>query len=56
MFFSEFDGITATSENFDRLAKIVGTSIKFAHAFREEGCKKTALTGTLLAGELKAVW
>ena len=53
--FSKFGGITATPEDYDRLAKMVGTSIKSDLASREEaaGWKKIAFTGTVSAEELK---
>lgn len=53
--FSKFGGITSTPEDYDRLAKMIGTSIKSDLASREEaaGWKKIAFTGTASAGELE---
>ena len=51
--FSKFGGITATPEDYDRLAKMVGTSIKSDLASREEEYKKIAFTGMVGAEELK---
>jgi len=55
--FYKFGGITATPEEYDRLAKMVGSSIKSDLASREEATtwKKVAFTGMLSAEELKAV-
>lgn len=55
--FAKFGGITATPEDFDRLAKMIGTSIKSDLASREDGkdWKKIAFTGTVAAEELKNV-
>lgn len=53
--FAKFGGITATPEDFDRLAKMVGTSIKSDLASREEEYKKIAFTGMVGAEELKSV-
>ena len=52
--FSKFGGITATPEDYDRLAKMVGTSIKSDLESREEEYKKIAFTGMVGAEELKA--
>ena len=55
--FAKFGGITATPEDFDRLAKMVGTSIKSDLSARGEASawKKVAFTGTISAEELKNV-
>lgn len=53
--FSKFGGITATPEDYDRLAKMIGTSIKSDLASREEEYKKIAFTGTVSEEELKSV-
>jgi len=54
--FSAFGGITATPEDYDRLAKMIGTSIKSDLASRENAAewKKIAFTGTVSAEELNA--
>ena len=53
--FSKFGGITATPEDYDRLAKMIGTSIKSDITSREEATdwKKIAFTGTASAEELE---
>ncbi len=53
--FAKFGGITAVPEDYERLAKMVGTSIKSDLASREEatGWKKIAFTGMADAEELK---
>ena len=53
--FSKFGGITATPEDYDRLAKMIGSSIKSDIASREEAAdwKRIAFTGTARAEELK---
>ena len=53
--FSKFGGITAAPEDYDRLAKMIGTSIKSDIASREEATdwKKIAFTGTASAEELE---
>lgn len=55
--FSKFGGITSTPEDYDRLAKMIGSSIKSDLASREEAAdwKKVAFTGTVAAEELKRV-
>ena len=55
--FAKFGGITATPEDYDRLAKMVGTSIKSDVSARAEAAdwKKVAFTGTIAAEELEAV-
>ncbi len=55
--FAKFGGITATPEDYDRLAKMVGTSIKSDVSARAEAAdwKKIAFTGTIAAEELEAV-
>ena len=53
--FAAFGGITATPEDYDRLAKMVGSSIKSDLASREENWKKVAFTGTVPAEELEGV-
>lgn len=54
--FSKFGGITTTPEDYERLAKMVGTSIKSDLISREEAAtwKKVAFTGMLSAEELQA--
>ncbi len=54
--FAKFGGITATPEDYDRLAKMVGTSIKSDLSAREEaaGWKKVAFTGSISAAELES--
>ena len=53
--FAAFGGITTKPEDYDRLAKMVGTSIKSDLASREEaaGWKKIAFTGMVDATELQ---
>lgn len=53
--FAAFGGITATPEDYERLAKMVGTSIKSDLASREEaaGWKTIAFTGMADVEELK---
>ena len=51
--FSKFGGITSTPEDYDRLAKMVGSSIKSDIASREADIKKIAFTGTVNTEELK---
>ena len=53
--FSKFGGITVTPEDYTRLAKMVGSSVKSDLASREEATawKKIAFTGTVDAEELK---
>jgi len=51
--FAAFGGITAKPEDYDRLAKMVGSSIKSDLAFREAECKKLAFTGTVSEKELR---
>ncbi|MBP3568898.1 MAG: hypothetical protein J6K04_07000 [Lachnospiraceae bacterium] len=53
--FSKFGGITATPEDYDRLAKMIGSSIRSDIASREGAAdwKKIAFTGTARAEELK---
>jgi len=55
--FAKFGGITATPEDYDSLAKMVGTSIKSDVSARAEAAdwKKIAFTGTIAAEELEAV-
>lgn len=55
--FAKFGGITATPEDYDRLAKMVGTSIKSDVSARAEAAdwKKVAFTGTIAAEELENV-
>jgi len=55
--FAKFGGITATPEDYDRLAKMVGTSIKSDVSARAEAAnwKKVAFTGSLGAKELEDV-
>lgn len=53
--FAKFGGITATPEDYDRLAKMIGTSIKSDLASREGDYKKIAFTGMVGAEELKSV-
>ena len=50
---AKFGGITAAPEDYDRLAKMVGTSIKSDLYSREEEYKKIAFTGMVGAEELK---
>ena len=53
--FSKFGGITVTPEDYTRLAKMVGSSVKSDLASREEAAtwKKIAFTGTVDVEELK---
>ena len=53
--FSKFGGITSTPEDYDRLAKMVGASLKSDIASREGATdwKKIAFTGTVSTEELK---
>lgn len=53
--FSKFGGITAVPEDYERLAKMIGTSIKSDLVSREgaEGWNKVAFTGMVSAEELK---
>ena len=51
--FAAFGGITAKPEDYDRLAKMVGSSIKSDLASRETECKKLAFTGTVSEKELR---
>ena len=55
--FAKFGGITATPEDYSRLAKMIGTSIKSDLAAREDaaGWKKVAFTGTVSEAELAEV-
>lgn len=55
--FAGVGGITATPEDYNRLAKMIGTSIKSDLAAREEAAdwKTIAFTGTLAAEELQSV-
>lgn len=55
--FAKFGGITAAPEDYNRLAKMVGSSIKSDLASREgaEGWKKIAFTGTVSEEELANV-
>ena len=52
--FYKFGGITTKPEDYDRLAKMVGSSIKSDLASREGDWKKVAFTGTVSSEELKA--
>ena len=52
--FYKFGGITTTPEDYDRLAKVIGSSIKSDLASREGDWKKVAFTGMVSAEELKA--
>ena len=54
--FAKFGGVTVTPEDYNRLAKMVGTSIKSDLTSREEAAawKKIAFTGMLSAGELQS--
>jgi len=53
--FSAFGGITTKPEDYDRLAKMIGTSIKSDLASRKEAAdwKKLAFTGTVSAEEME---
>ena len=53
--FAAFGGITAVPEDYERLAKMIGTSIKSDLSSKEEtaGFKKIAFTGTVSAEELQ---
>lgn len=52
--FAKFGGITATPEDYARLAKMIGASIKFDLDSREESLRSIAFTGTLSAEELES--